>query len=124
MAFLIKKDNRDLKGRIQLPASKSESARLLIIDAILGTEDLNIENLSESNDTKILQTSLEALLKLKGSHISLTRDIQDSGTAMRFITAFAAGTNVNSYITGFDRMKQRPLGILVFKQHIQKKEFI
>ena len=115
MAFLIKKKDRSLKGRIQLPASKSESARLLIIDAILGAENLDIENLSESNDTKLLQDSLESLLRLKGTHISLNIDVQDSGTAMRFLTAFAAGINVKSYITGFERMKQRPLGILVDK---------
>ncbi len=115
MALLIKKVNHSLKGRIQLPASKSESARLLIIDAIMGNEDLDIENLSESNDTKILQTSLESLLQLKGTHISINLDVQDSGTTMRFLTAYAAGINVKSYITGSERMKQRPLGILVNK---------
>lgn len=115
MSYLIKKKTRSLKGRIQLPASKSESARLLIIDAILGAENLEIDNLSESNDTKLLQSSLEALLRLKGTHISLNIDVQDSGTAMRFLTAYAGGINVKSYITGFDRLKQRPLGILVEK---------
>lgn len=115
MSYLIKKNKRSLIGRIDLPASKSESARLLIIDAILGTENLEIENLSESNDTKLLQASLESLLRLKGTHISLNIDAQDSGTAMRFLTAYAGGINVKSYITGFDRLKQRPLGILVEK---------
>ena len=115
MALLIKKDNRSLKGRIQLPPSKSESARLLIIDAILGTEHLSIENLSESTDTTTLKFSLESLLRLKGTNISLNLDIHDSGTAMRFVTAYAAGINVKTYITGTDRMKQRPLGILVDK---------
>lgn len=115
MAFIVKKNTRNLKGRINLPASKSESARLLIIDAILGREHLDIQNLSESNDTKILKTALEALLGMKGTHISLNIDVQDSGTAMRFVTAYAAGINVKSYITGSERMKQRPLGILVEK---------
>lgn len=115
MAFLVKKDNRNLIGRIQLPPSKSESARLLIIDAILGSEHLSIENLSESTDTKTLQKSLESLLRLKGTNISLNLDIHDSGTAMRFITAYAAGITVKSFITGTDRMKHRPLGILVDK---------
>lgn len=115
MAFLIQKDNRKLIGRIQLPPSKSESARLLIIDAILGKEDLAIENLSESSDTKILKSALESMLGLKGTHISLNLDIQDSGTAMRFLTAYAAGVNVKTLITGSSRMKQRPIGILVDK---------
>lgn len=115
MALLIKKGNRSLKGSIQLPPSKSESARLLIIDAILGTEHLAIENLSESTDTRILKTSLESLLNLKGTGISLNLDVRDAGTAMRFVTAYAANINVKSYITGSERMKQRPLGILVEK---------
>ncbi len=115
MAFLVKKDTRSLKGRIQLPASKSESARLLFIDAILGAEELAIENLSESADTKILQSSLESLLRLKGTNISLNLDIHDSGTAMRFVTAYAGGIHVKCYITGSERMKHRPLGILVEK---------
>jgi 3-phosphoshikimate 1-carboxyvinyltransferase len=115
MALLVKKNNRNLKGRIQLPPSKSESARLLIIDAILGTEHLAIENLSDSNDTRTLKASLESLLRLKGTSISLNLDIRDSGTAMRFVTAYAAGIKVKTFITGTDRMKQRPLGILVEK---------
>lgn len=115
MAFLIKKSDRILKGCIQLPPSKSESARLLFIDAILGAEELSIENLSESTDTKILQSSLESLLRLKGTNISLNLDVHDSGTAMRFVTAYAANINVKSYITGSERMKHRPLGILVEK---------
>ena len=115
MAFLIKKDNRSLIGRIQLPPSKSESARLLIIDAIMGKEDLQIENLSESTDTNTLKSALESLLSLKGTHVPLNLDVQDSGTTMRFVTAYAAGINVKTYITGSDRMKQRPIGILVEK---------
>ncbi len=115
MALLIKKSDRSLKGSIQLPPSKSESARLLIIDAILGTEHLAIENLSDSTDSTTLKASLQSLLNLKGTGISLNLDVQDAGTAMRFVTAYAANINVNSYITGSERMKQRPLGILVEK---------
>jgi len=115
MAISIKKEDRSLKGRIQLPPSKSESARLLIIDAILGSEDLAIENLSESTDTQILKSALESLLRLKGTHISLNLDVHDSGTAMRFLTAYASGINVKTFLTGSERMKERPLGILVEK---------
>jgi 3-phosphoshikimate 1-carboxyvinyltransferase len=115
MALTISKENRNIIGKIQLPPSKSESARLLIIDAILGKEDLDIENLSESSDTLIMKLALESLLHLKGTNISLNLDLRDSGTAMRFITAYASGINVKSYITGSERMKQRPIGILVDK---------
>ena len=113
MSYIVKKTNKELKGEIFLPASKSESNRLLVIDAILGSEDLQIKNLSTSNDTKVLTRALEALLRLRGTHISVTLDMEDSGTAMRFITAYASAINVKSLITGSERMKERPLSILV-----------
>ena len=113
MSYLIRKPNKELKGDIYLPASKSESNRLLVIDALLGSEDLQIENLSTSNDTKVLKKALLSLLRLKGTNISVTLDMEDSGTAMRFITAYASAINVKSLITGSDRMKERPLSILV-----------
>ena len=113
MSYIVKKNNKELKGDIYLPASKSESNRLLVMDALLGTEDLLIENLSTSNDTKVLKKALLSLLRLKGSDISVTLDVEDSGTAMRFITAYASAINVKSLITGSNRMKERPLSILV-----------
>ncbi len=113
MSYIVRKANKELKGDIYLPASKSESNRLLVIDAILGSDDLQIENLSKSNDTKVLLSALETLLRLKGTNISVTLDMQDSGTAMRFITAYASAINVKSLITGSERMKERPLEILV-----------
>jgi len=113
MSYLVKKASKELKGDIYLPASKSESNRLLVIDAILGSEDLQIKNLSISNDTKVLNKALESLLQLKGTNISITLDMEDSGTAMRFVTAYAAAINVRSLITGSERMKERPLSILV-----------
>ena len=50
--------------------------------------------------------------KLIGSESSVL-DVEDAGTTMRFLTAFNAVTNRNKVITGTDRMKQRPIGILV-----------
>lgn len=113
MSYIVRKTDKVLKGDIHLPASKSESNRLLVIDALLGSDDLQIENLSTSNDTIVLTRALETLLKLKGTNISVTLDIQDSGTAMRFLTAYASAINVKSLIIGSERMKERPIGILV-----------
>lgn len=113
MSYIVRKADKVVKGDIYLPASKSESNRLLVIDALLGSDDLQIENLSTSNDTKVLKKALETLLKLKGTNISVTLDIQDSGTAMRFLTAYASAINVKSLIIGSERMKERPIGILV-----------
>ncbi|EAZ80100.1 3-phosphoshikimate 1-carboxyvinyltransferase [Algoriphagus machipongonensis] len=89
---------------IPLSASKSESNRVLIIDAL--TEVSNkISNLAEARDTqtmiRLLQTNPPVF------------DVLDAGTTMRFLTAFAAATNQNKVMTGTPRMCERPIGILV-----------
>lgn len=89
---------------IPLSASKSESNRVLIIDAL--TEGSNkISNLAEARDTqtmiRLLQTNPPVF------------DVLDAGTTMRFLTAFAAATNQNKVMTGTPRMCERPIGILV-----------
>ncbi|HAZ25329.1 MAG TPA: 3-phosphoshikimate 1-carboxyvinyltransferase, partial [Algoriphagus sp.] len=83
---------------IPLPSSKSESNRVLIIDAL--TEGQNtIENLAEARDTqtmiRLLQTNPPVY------------DVLDAGTTMRFLTAYAAVTNQNKVMTGTARMCQR-----------------
>lgn len=44
-------------------------------------------------------------------------DIKAAGTAMRFMTAYLAVTNGKHTITGTDRMKHRPIGVLVNALH-------
>ncbi len=96
--------------RIDLPASKSESNRALIIKALAYQQsgvEIKIDNLSEANDTKVLQKMLESL----HHHVF---DAEDAGTAFRFMTAYlAVSTVVGSMITGTPRMQERPVGILV-----------
>ncbi|HSH51159.1 MAG TPA: 3-phosphoshikimate 1-carboxyvinyltransferase [Bacteroidales bacterium] len=90
---------------ICLPASKSISNRLLIIRALC-VEHLIIHNLSTSNDTKVLINAL--------NHLSQqVIDINAAGTAMRFLTAFLSITQGKWILTGSERMKQRPINILV-----------
>ena len=90
---------------IHLPASKSISNRLLIIRALC-EEDFNIYNLSKSNDTRVLINAL--------NHLSVpVIDIGAAGTAMRFLTAFLSITPGERILTGSERMKQRPINILV-----------
>lgn len=104
---------------IDLPASKSISNRLLIIQHLC-KESFLIENLSDSDDTNAL---LEGLQNLgKG-----TIDIGHAGTAMRFLTAVLASTPGNYRLTGSSRMKERPIGELVealnsLGAHIQFEE--
>lgn len=89
---------------IQLPASKSESNRALII-ATLCPEKTRLENLSEARDT-------QTMLRLLHSD-SQEMDVLDAGTTMRFLTAYFAVTGQQKIMTGTPRMQQRPIGLLV-----------
>ena len=90
--------------QIPLPSSKSESNRVLIIDAL--TEGKNkLSNLAEARDT---QTMIRLL-----KEDPATYDVLDAGTTMRFLTAYAALNNRKKTMTGTARMCERPIGILV-----------
>jgi len=90
--------------RIPLPSSKSESNRVLVIDALTEGEN-TISNLAEARDT---QTMIRLLTKNPPVF-----DVLDAGTTMRFLTAYAVITNQYKIITGTPRMCERPIGILV-----------
>lgn len=104
MNHLISIQDKALKGSISLPASKSISNRVLIINA-LSYNPYPIQNLSLSDDTQVLK---DALYSNKSRF-----DIGHAGTAMRFLTAFLSKIVGEWEITGSERMKQRPVGILV-----------
>ena len=89
---------------ISLPTSKSISNRALILNA-LSNSDFPIENLSDSDDTRVILEAFE-------SQDSLI-DIGAAGTAMRFLTAYFSQCEGNRIITGSERMKNRPIKILV-----------
>jgi 3-phosphoshikimate 1-carboxyvinyltransferase len=89
---------------IPLPSSKSESNRVLIIDALTEGEN-QISNLAEARDT---QTMIR-LLKENPEVL----DVLDAGTTMRFLTAYSSLTNRQKVLTGTPRMCERPIGILV-----------
>lgn len=90
---------------IPLPASKSESNRALVINALAKGAIDNLSNLAEARDT---QTMIR-LLSENGSEA----DVLDAGTTMRFLTAFYAITGASKKMTGTPRMCERPIGILV-----------
>ena len=94
---------KPLKGTIRLPGSKSISNRCLLIQALC-EEHIQLHHLSESDDTKRLQ----ALLASEEPVL----DAGDSGTVMRFLTAYEAGRKGVRIITGNERMQQRPIGVL------------
>lgn len=93
-----------LRGSVTLPASKSESNRALIIQALSGAAS-RLDNLSEANDTRIITRLLQAT----GQELNA----EDAGTVMRFMTAYLAVTDRQAILTGTPRMQQRPIGILV-----------
>ncbi len=104
MQYRIKKPVHDTRGSIILPASKSISNRLLIINALSGNR-CRISNLSQSDDTSVLVKALQDTAPVK--------DIGLAGTAMRFLTAYLSITPGTWILTGASRMKQRPIGKLV-----------
>ena len=104
MQYLVSCNTNEINGNIKLPASKSISNRALIISA-LSYNPYPIHNLSDSDDTRVLVEALNSN--------SNRFDIGHAGTAMRFLTAFLAKIVGEWEITGSERMKQRPIKILV-----------
>ena len=93
-----------LKADIALPPSKSISNRALIISAL--TENAKeTENLSACDDTLVIVRALREMPPVI--------DVEGSGTAMRFLTAYLSIQEGTHVITGSERMKQRPIRILV-----------
>ena len=91
-------------GSIAITGSKSESNRLLILKALY--PDLEISNLSNSDDTQVTQKALM-------NNESIV-DIHHAGTAMRFLTAyFSVKPNSKVVLTGSSRMQDRPIELLV-----------
>lgn len=101
-----------IKERITLPASKSISNRLLFIKALSGI-DFRIINLSESRDTLILEHALHHISSQKDTIDPVTIDVDDAGTPMRFLAALLCIAPGKWFLTGNQRMQQRPIGPLV-----------
>ncbi|MDR3269296.1 MAG: 3-phosphoshikimate 1-carboxyvinyltransferase [Tannerella sp.] len=92
-----------LQASILLPASKSISNRILILNA-LSPHPQAIRNLSDCDDTEVMSYALRAGRP--------DVNIKAAGTAMRFLTAYLAGKAGQWTITGTERMKNRPVKIL------------
>ncbi|OGS75091.1 MAG: 3-phosphoshikimate 1-carboxyvinyltransferase [Flavobacteria bacterium RIFCSPLOWO2_12_FULL_31_7] len=110
MELLLKKSEiLNLKPDISITGSKSETNRLLLLQALF--PNLVIENTSNSDDSEVM---LKVLRNFQLPASSFHFDIHHAGTAMRFLTAFFAiqeGKEV--VLTGSSRMKERPIQILV-----------
>ena len=89
---------------IKITGSKSISNRLLILKQLFNT--IIIENISNSQDTQLLEKSINGNDEII--------DIHHAGTAMRFLTSYyAIQEGKTTIITGSERMKNRPIQFLV-----------
>ncbi len=107
---LKKLEIANIKSEISITGSKSETNRLLLLQALY--PNLVLENTSNSDDSEVMLKVLKDF-HLPSSNTKLF-DIHHAGTAMRFLTAFFAiqeGKEV--VLTGSSRMKERPIQILV-----------
>ena len=102
----LKKNSSIINGTISVGGSKSESNRLLIFRAILPYHIYNIGNLSDSEDTHILNSVV-----LNNNWLI---DVEHAGTAMRFFTAYCTIQEKKIFLLkGSKRMHERPIGILI-----------
>ena len=106
MSITISHPTGVLKGRINIPLSKSESNRLLILQALSkGKIKVDESGLSDARDTRLLQAALAS--------DDMEINVEDAGTAMRFLTAYYCANGQHKILTGSERMQERPIGILV-----------
>ena len=99
---------KNINASISISGSKSISNRLLIIKHVLGL-DIDLNNISDAEDTTLLQ---EALSQIENK-TSATINIHHAGTDMRFLTVLLSCKKGEWVLTGSERMKQRPIGELV-----------
>jgi len=139
--IILTKTGKSARGTIQLTGSKSECNRALIIEA-LSNGKVKVENISDAADAVLLAGILRQSAVVSGqlavdspevvvgtdelheveeinyelstiNHEPKTVNIGPAGTAMRFLTAYYAIGNEEIILTGSERMKQRPIGVLV-----------
>ena len=90
--------------KLKISGSKSETNRLLVLQALY--PNLVLENSSTSDDTEVMIKALNTQYP--------KIDVHHAGTVMRFLTAYFAIHEGNEVqLTGSSRMKERPIQILV-----------
>ena len=104
MNIQIQKSSIKQKSALTITGSKSESNRLLLLQALFPT--IGIQNISNAEDAVLMQKALRSDSDLI--------DIHHAGTAMRFLTAFLATQSDREVVlSGSSRMQERPIKILV-----------
>ncbi|NNK59950.1 MAG: 3-phosphoshikimate 1-carboxyvinyltransferase [Flavobacteriaceae bacterium] len=104
MQVVLNRSKIQSENNVIITGSKSESNRALLLKALY--PEIKLDNLSNSDDTRLMARALAS----QDEEI----DIHHAGTAMRFLTAyFSTIENRTTILTGSERMKQRPIKILV-----------
>ena len=104
MHYTISKPEKNIEGKIIIPSSKSISNRVQIINALSYSFE-PIKNLSTCDDSRVMQEVL-----FSNTNVF---DIGHAGTSMRFLTAYLSKILGEWTLTGSDRMKERPISVLV-----------
>lgn len=103
----LRAPKQKISGAIRLTGSKSISNRLLVINEVLSL-GLSFENISNSEDTRLLLNALELINRKQGGTIN----IHHAGTDMRFLTALLSCTQGEWILSGSERLKERPIKAL------------
>jgi 3-phosphoshikimate 1-carboxyvinyltransferase len=104
MNLLLQTSQLDFQEQIAITGSKSETNRLLLLQALY--PNITLENTSNSDDSEVMQKALSGNEEIV--------DIHHAGTAMRFLTAyFAVNEGREVVLTGSERMQERPIKVLV-----------
>jgi 3-phosphoshikimate 1-carboxyvinyltransferase len=104
MNLLLQTTNSNLNAQIAVTGSKSETNRLLLLQALF--PNITLANTSNSDDSEVMQMALNEDEEVV--------DIHHAGTAMRFLTSyFAVKEGREVVLTGSSRMQERPVKILV-----------
>lgn len=113
MNLQLKSSIVNQESTIKISGSKSETNRLLLLQALYS--NIKLENSSNSDDSEVMIKALSKTFQSKSNYQQPTTiDIHHAGTAMRFLTAFfAIQDNIEVVLTGSKRMKERPIKILV-----------
>ena len=110
MNLLLKSSSIQHRASIKITGSKSETNRLLLLQALY--PNLVLDNTSNSDDSEVMLKALQNSQLLTPN--SQLIDVHHAGTAMRFLTAyFSIQEEKEVVLTGSSRMKERPIKILV-----------
>lgn len=110
MDYRIYPPEEMLMATAYLPLSKSISNRILIINALTPGATLH-SGVAQCDDTEALGTALLSLSKATGK---IAINTGAAGTATRFLTAYlAVREGISATLDGSERMRQRPMGILI-----------